>query len=362
MTRVRVLGGGVAALCCARLLAGRGASVRVEAQVPTQSPTLVVNAVTAELIERVFGTRRRLFADAWPTRARSVRWGPDAEIAVVPEPALAIRESDLIQRLAAGLGDAGGADVEVVEAEGLARAADGAGTDGHWIVAAAGRAREASRPRDRFGRRQMIAAECVLSARADATCAWIETTPEGWIFLGPTGPSTGIVQAMVPAPAREPDAQITRMVAGTRELRARIAAIAGPARTFSAAPSLVLAPARAGFVAVGDEACSFDPLCGDGLGYAVRGAILAAAVIGGDAGGLAARLAHYEARLITAVMHHARACRDLYRRAGLDASWDDEQRAIDAAPTALEARRGEWGEFRLGLRGLDLAPLSAPRA
>jgi hypothetical protein len=70
VTRVRVLGGGVAALCCARLLAGRGASVSVEGPGPAPSPTLVVNALTAELIERLFGTRGRLFADAWPIRGR----------------------------------------------------------------------------------------------------------------------------------------------------------------------------------------------------------------------------------------------------------------------------------------------------
>ena len=120
--------------------------------------------------------------------------------------------------------------------------------------------------------------------------------------------------------------------------------------------------ARRGWIAVGDEACSFDPQCGDGVGCAVRGAILAAAVIEGGEGGPPARLAHDEARLTTAVMHHVRACRDYYRSADLDASWDGERRSIDAAPAALETRLDGWPGFRLGLRGLDLTPLSAPPA
>jgi hypothetical protein len=372
VTRVRVGGGGVAALCCARLLGSRGAAVVVEPAPPAPSPTLVLSAVTASLIERIFGGRRDLLADAWPIRARGVRWGPGEE-AVVAEPALAIRESDLVQRLFTALATSRGRHVVVADpgsaqAHGVATdpgsaqahgAEERRADDVEWIIAAGGRAHDAHRSRQRFGRRRLIVADCALATPGDASRAMIETTPEGWVFLAPTGRSTGVVQAMVPAPPANPDAQLARMVAQTREVHGRLAAITGAARVFDAAPSLALPLARAGWIAVGDAACSFDPLCGDGVGYAVRGAILACAVIAGSDVGRAERVDHYQARLITALAHHLRACRGYYRGAELDASWASEQRATDEGLATLQGRLRAWPEFQLALRGFDLVPLPA---
>ena len=350
MKRARVAGAGIAALCAARCLVAHGWTVRLRGRPPSGSPTLVVNAVTADLLQSLFGGGE-LFAGSHRLRRRHVRWGAGAEPIEVDEPALVMSEGQLMNRLRARLVRDHG-DRVVLEDEHL----DTAPVE--WEVSGGGRA--AARGQ-RFGERRMLVAEMALSASADPSTARIETTSTGWLFLVPSGAGRAMVQAMVAAVGIDPTAQLRAILAEAPTIRHQLIGEPATASVFDAAPSLGERRSRRGWIAVGDEAMSLDPLCGDGAGSAARGAILAAAVIEDIAGGLPAEvgLAHYRARLETALAHHLRACRRFYGAAGFDASWDSELRATARWLAVVEAQLAQWPGFGFGLRGLRLAPLTA---
>jgi hypothetical protein len=112
-------------------------------------------------------------------------------------------------------------------------------------------------------------------------------------------------------------------------------------------------------VAAGSLARVYDPLCGDGTGYAVREAILAAAVMDGVERGLPREscLEHYRSRLTRAFHAHLRACHSFYAAGGFGDEWDSEMNALDEGLREVGREVAAPEEFIYGLRGLDLTPL-----
>jgi flavin-dependent dehydrogenase len=100
---------------------------------------------------------------------------------------------------------------------------------------------------------------------------------------------------------------------------------AGGARVRSA-PWLDLDCARPGRMTVGDSAFAVDPLRGDGVGFAIRGALLAQSVRGAIARERSAGpyLTHYAARLRHAFCRHVDECVSHYERAWNASIWQGE--------------------------------------
>ncbi|RVJ72535.1 hypothetical protein [Sinorhizobium medicae] len=73
---------------------------------------------------------------------------------------------------------------------------------------------------------------------------------------------------------------------------------------------------------VGDRAAAGDPLAGDGVGRAVRSAVLAAAVLLGPRGSRKAALSHYAARVAAAHAVHLWAAANLYEQAACSAAFE----------------------------------------
>jgi hypothetical protein len=94
---------------------------------------------------------------------------------------------------------------------------------------------------------------------------------------------------------------------------------------------------------------ALDPICGDGSGHAVREAILAAAVLRGDA--TVEMLEHYQARLRIAFERHVSLCRSYYVSGRAGPWWDREIAELDRMRAAPPP---SW-KFRLD--GLDLVRL-----
>ena len=116
----------------------------------------------------------------------------------------------------------------------------------------------------------------------------------------------------------------------------------------------------AGWLACGTAAMTFDPLCGDGTGNAVRESILAAAVIRAAAAGESSErlIAHYRCRLLTA--RHALA------------TWNSAARSTNpptvdlggnrnSLPSIAESRGATvcYGPFHYRLNGFELEKLPA---
>jgi hypothetical protein len=94
---------------------------------------------------------------------------------------------------------------------------------------------------------------------------------------------------------------------------------------------------------------SFDPICGDGTGNAIREGILAAAVVRSSDDPAALR-DHYSARLTAGFRRHLELCRQYYRTGGNGPWWRAELEALD--------RGIDWcgfdPEFQFRLNGFDL--------
>jgi hypothetical protein len=349
--RAVVHGGGVAAVCCARVLAARGWTVRLSGVRVAPRPPLVLNQATVALLRDLFGSTR--ITGSHVVRGRRVRWGV-APAVDVREPALVVRGDDLVATLTGRL---------VVEERLSVRLDAGAvesGGDGEWIVSAGHEAAPGA-VRHTWGARKILATEVALADPANAMASHMETTAGGWVFMAPTGRSTAVVQAMVPAVAPDPERQLEALVGAAGEIARRVDRVTAPVTVFDAAPALAESPGREGWIGVGEQVMRQDPLSGEGVGQAARGAVLAACVIddGASAIALAARLAHYRARLETTMAAHLRGCRAFYAAAGFDASWREERAELERGLTALAARLAGWGGFRLGLRGFSLVPIAS---
>src|SRR5262249_18408498 len=139
----------------------------------------------------------------------------------------------------------------------------------------------------------------------------------------------------------------------------------GPVRAcavFEAAPWIREPLCRPGQIAAGEAAARLDPLCGDGTGFAVRSAILAASVIDGISRGrpVGAALRPHRHRLHLAFAQHLRTCLAFYTTAGFDASWTAEREHTTDALSRLEAKLARWRGFKLALQGIALTPVGAP--
>jgi 2-polyprenyl-6-methoxyphenol hydroxylase-like FAD-dependent oxidoreductase len=362
---IRITGRGVAALCCARVLAERGWEVRLEAAPPPRLPLLVLNGVTVALLEEIFGDGAIRRAGGHPLRARQVRWGTDT-FARVEEPSLGVAGDVLVESLLAELLACHAHRVALDPSETPERGAPlGASPtfepESGWTIAGGGGSGGGAR-RQCWGTRKLLAGELPLQASDDAT-TWMESTPRGWVFMAPRNAARAMVQAVVPAVAADPRAQLLALLGETREIRHQVGGHLDSVRIFTTAPAIAEPVCRPGWIAVGEDAVRLDPLSGEGTGYAIRTAILAASVLDAIAAGLPAAegLAHYRARLHATFASHLRACLAFYDAAGFDATWEAERRATRAGLDHLEGALATWPGFTLGLRGFTLVPLTPTR-
>jgi hypothetical protein len=101
---------------------------------------------------------------------------------------------------------------------------------------------------------------------------------------------------------------------------------------------------------------SFDPICGEGAGNAVREAILASAVIGyaancSDVGGV---LTHYSSRLLMGFLRHLQLCRSFYASVRRSDWWNGELAKLDEGIEWTRLRLSGLPESRYRLINFDL--------
>ncbi|HKA71360.1 MAG TPA: hypothetical protein VKE26_06110 [Xanthobacteraceae bacterium] len=313
---------------------------------PRASPHLLINEPTLQLLDDLFGCGADLRAHAHAIRGRLVCWDR-GEADLVDEPGLALAGTTLHGVLAERLSGYGSVDTSHSAA---------------WTIEARGR-----RPHDAddvivLGDRVAISAAARLRDGTDPSLCAVEAVADGWLFLLPLGGDGAVIQAVVPQRPSDLAAALDGVLAQSRLVARLIAARADALEVFACAPRLRPAPARRGWMAAGDAALAFDPLCGDGTGQALRCGLLAGAVIAAIARGEpeAACLTHYRQRLRRAMRAHLNAVIAFYAMAPCHDLWERE---IARARQALDPLAADdvhpAAPTRYRLERLSLVPASA---
>jgi len=317
MPGVLIRGEGVAAYTCAHLLDAAGIPVAVETAGRPKLPAILLGEPTQQLICDVFD-QPALFDGLPRIERRVVAWGADP--VTVPHRAVVISETDLAARL-------GPACLGEVAKPG-------------WTIYAKSPLPAACTEHE-FGHRSATVHK--VSVKGDTAALWIESVADGWLFLIPQG-----WLLAVGAPAEE-------LLARSQLVAAQIQGREDAGGRFAAHPRVVSPLCGPGWLGCGAAALSFDPICGDGTGYAIREGILAAAVIraaerGEEADGVRS---HYAKRVVAAYSRHLELCREYYRTGGSGPWWESELNALEEGVAWCRAELGRE-TFQFRLNGFEL--------
>lgn len=327
---VTLSGRGVAASCCAHLLRARGIATTMSDGHRPAGPVVMLSDAALALVREVFEAPG-LFAGAPRVTRRIVAWG-GADPVAMPHDATIVT--------AAAIGSALGTMVA------RAPSASDVGSADFTIHSAA--PLPSGEPM-RFGAREATAVPARFRDPAVATDCWIESLDAGWLFLIPTGEDGAGWLLSVGAP-------LDAAIAGSRHIIPRVMLDDARCETFDPAPRIAPRPVGSDWLACGSAAIAFDPICGDGTAQAVRGAILAASVVGAmrDGGNAEALTGHYQAMLTAAMRRHLQLCEPFYRSGGDGRWWQEAHDALMHGHDWCTRRLSAAPAPRYVLRGYDL--------
>lgn len=292
---VRVHGRSVASAVLLRCLTDKGIAASVAPDLPRPGPgapqLLCINDVALSLLRDLFPALWRDGPPGYPLEGRAVLWSDDPHPRLIRQEALVIDARALGERLFALLGDVPVSDVRAP-----------------WEV----NSPDSPAPMIPAGDRVMLVARVSLNAPLRPARSLMESLLDGWIFFAPDSDTTGIVQAMVPLPPRDPGAALDALL-GQSTLVAPAIAGFGTVQVIPAAPGLRVPLAAPGRLHVGHPGARLDPVSGEGLPFALRTAILASAVIGHEEPEDALR--HCNRRVVTSVLSHIDGCARFYDEA-----------------------------------------------
>jgi hypothetical protein len=321
-------GDGVAARCCAHLLARSGMRVSTRPTSPPQVPAILLSDAALSLIRDIFNAPG-LFHELPRIRKRIVSWGPDATPLSLDHSGAVVSAQELL----AGLGH--------TASEAEHRPA------GDWTIFAA-RPLPNFANEHTFGSRMASAAPAELREEAESSACWIESLENGWLFLITNAPGSAWLLSV----GGPPD----EMLGQSRLVAHQVNKLGLVTRQFPASPAMTSPPCAPGWLACGTAAMTFDPLCGDGTAHAVREAVLASAVLRAlqSAGDPESLLAHYEARLTAAFRKHLELCLRYYQTGAQGDWWRQEAESIVRGLQWCNSTLPEVPEFRYRLNGFDL--------
>jgi flavin-dependent dehydrogenase len=154
----------------------------------------------------------------------------------------------------------------------------------------------------------------------EETC-WIESLDQGWLFLLPEG--SGRARLLSIGDVQGDGLSQSRLIATL------IDTVNGVGVTFPSQPRIANPLCGSGlsggsWLACGTAAVSFDPVCGEGAGHALREAILANAVIQASLAGAdnTDLLQHYRTRIIAGFARHLQTCVEFYASGHRGPWWD----------------------------------------
>ena len=329
---VLIRGEGVAASCCAHLLAKAVVPFAVQASDRPKVPAIMIGEAAQKLLADVFD-RPDLFSGLPRITKRVVAWGRNFKPVTVPHSAVVVSEAALLDRIQSGV------------STGVAKPIH----ESAWTIFAS-RPSPAPWEEQHFGSRFAAASRAKLKPACDAHACWIESLDAGWLFLLPGDGCAWLLGV---------GARTEELLAQSRLVAEQIAETASSPGSFPAHPRIADPLCDSGWLACGTAALGFDPLCGDGAGNAAREAILASAVVraaieGADVDAL---VSHYRARLTAGFKRHLEACRQFYQAGGAGPWWQQELNSLDRGLEWCNRRIETSGGFRFRLSGFALEAL-----
>jgi 2-polyprenyl-6-methoxyphenol hydroxylase-like FAD-dependent oxidoreductase len=336
---VNISGAGIAACCSAHLLTQQGFSVGLQRASHVRSTRLLLSEQTQSLFREIFAAPH-LFAGAPRIRRRIVAWGENAQPLELPHSGIVLSEQDLLSDLWQRVAVA----TPVPSPAGAAEAT--------WTINSA---HKSGSPKESqgFGARQASTTKVELAEQAPQDCCWVESLPDGWLFLLPYGQG----HAMLISTGYSPDGLVEQSRLIVRHI-ATLEDAAAPAHQFPAYSQILPELCGPLWLACGSAAMSFDPLCGEGAGHALRQALLAAAVIRGAAKGYSVEtlVAHYNTRLMQGFLRHLQVCLPFYQRGGHSEFWEMEAAALKSGIAWMQSRLQNQPPARYRLVGYELEP------
>jgi hypothetical protein len=300
-------------------------------------------------------TAQRLLKDIFPgadlfrglpqIRKRIVKWGASASPLALPHSAIVISEQALLDRMQ---------DWPLV-----GHAVSPACLDTRVETQSAEWSILSSRPLPdgsqdiHFGSRVAEAAAVKLKPGCDEEASWVESLANGWLFLLPDAEYAWLLAV---------GASAESLLAESSLIARQILSVTEDALSFACHPRIAEPLCGPGWLACGSAALGFDPLCGDGSGYAAREAILASAVVraaaqGGDSQELTA---HYRARLLAGFQKHLVGCAEFYRCGHSGAWWDEQRNATEKGLEWCRTRLINANGFKFRLSGFSLQAVGSP--
>ncbi len=322
---IAIQGDGVAARCCAHLLQKAGFSVKFSLRDRARVPAIMLGEQSLALLRDVF-ENPALFADSPPIIQRVVAWAGAPN--TVPHSAVVVSEKQLL----ASIG---------IPAE---ETADGTPD---FTICTTGPLPPGVTEKS-FGSRRAAAAQVTLKESDDPNSCWIESLPDGWLFLIPN-PNAATWLLGIGAP-------LESQLAASRLIAPLVDITTARSAEFASCPRLLTPGCGDNWLACGSVAMGFDPICGDGTAQAMREAILASAVIGGIFNGMdkSALLSHYEMMLTASMRRHLALCADFYRIGGTGPWWQTELQSLMAGHAWCTARLAQAPEPQFQLNGFEL--------
>jgi hypothetical protein len=338
MKPVSIRGEGVAASCCACLLQRAGLPIVRETADRPRVPAIMLGETAQKLLADIF-ERQNLFDGATRIHKRIVAWEKTRRAPLeFPHSAVVVSEEVLLGRFHS--------TVEFSESHPQAARGTARG-EADWTIFAA-RPLPAGTAVQSFGSR-LARASCVkLKAAAARDACWTESLDAGWLFLLPGGRDDGWLLSV--------GGPVEHLLDESSLVAAQISETGPASAEIPCHPRIADPLSQPGWLICGTAAVGFDPLCGDGTGYAAREAILASAVIRAAAHGAdASAVAEYYRIGVLAGFHkHLLACREFYRQGGPGPWWDLQLNEIERGLYWSAALLKDAHPIRFRLDGFEL--------
>lgn len=321
--RIDIAGGGVAASVCALLAARAGHHVYAEPVIDLPERIVAVPRATVDLVEELTGIQvSRVLPSRWLGK-RCVAWG-EQHFSDIPHETLVFDAQALARTI-----------YSRIETGASARPAPRNDPDRRWKLEAGGRG--AGARRIVAGARQAAVGWVAHVPALDESAMLVACLPQGWLVACPH-PAGGISLAAVhPAPAGLTPHDALMQAVDYLWPGCGLGVETRGHRWIPATPSFAPDCVSPTHIAVGEAAITFDPILGDGVGQAVRTALLARSVMAAIAGGASANdcLAHYRSRLAHAFALHVRNSAAHYGVAWNFAVWREEIGLMRASAAAV---------------------------